>query len=201
MLRASVEVGGDEANLEAVTGAAEGAVSGVAHGAELVRFAEAVLGDDDAELDAAREALKAAVGPEGLVDAAGVVANFKRMVRIADGTGIPLDAPLELFSQDLREDLRLERFGSSANTPEAGALRRAIGRVLRPVAFAALRRLGGDRDHHAHHALYAALELHLRAPRQRQLPGRHASGRSRDPHLAGYLSHAGPLLRPGRCLP
>jgi len=144
MLRASVEVSGDEADLQAVTGAAGGEASGVAQGAELVRFAEAVLGDDDVELDAARESLLLAVGPEGLVDAAGVVANFKRMVRIADGTGIPLDAPLELMSEALRNDLALERFGSSVNTPEAGVLRRSFGRLLRPVVFAALRRLGGD---------------------------------------------------------
>ncbi len=142
MLRASIEAGGAEVDLSAVTGEADGEASGVAHGALLVRFAEAVLGDDDRELGAARDALLSAVGPEGLVDAAGVVANFKRMVRIADGTGIPLDVPLELLSQDLREGLELERFGSASNTPEVGTLRRAVGRGLRPIFYAALRRFG-----------------------------------------------------------
>jgi hypothetical protein len=141
MLRASIEGAG--ADLSAVTGDADGDRSGVAHGAELVRFAEAVLGEDDAELTQAREALRAAVGSEGLVDAAGVVGNFKRMVRIADGTGIPLDASLELMTQDLRDDLELGRFGSASNTPESGALRRALGRALRPVIMAGLRRFGG----------------------------------------------------------
>jgi hypothetical protein len=102
-----------------------------------------VLGQDDAELGAARSALLAAVGSEAFVDAAGVVANFQRMVRIADGTGIPLDAPLELLTQDLREELGIEHFGSAANTPKVGRIRRSLGRVLRPVALAALRQLGG----------------------------------------------------------
>ena len=143
MLRASIEGGDAEADLAAVTGDVVGESSGVAHGAELVRFAEAVLGADDGELARAREALLEAVGSEGLVDAAGVVGNFKRMVRIADGTGIPLDASLELMTQDLRDDLGLGRFGSASNTPESGALRRVLGRVLRPVMMAGLRRFGG----------------------------------------------------------
>ena len=143
MLRASIEASGGKVELSALTG--EGEASAVEHGDALVRFAEAVLADDDAELDAARTALQDCVGPEGLVDAAGVVGNFKRMVRIADGTGIPLDAPMELLTQDLREELDLARFGSAANTPRTGALRRAVGGALRPLAFAALRRLGRDR--------------------------------------------------------
>lgn len=115
---------------------------GIDHATELVRFAEAVVVGDDEELDAAREALLDAVGPEAFVDAAAVVGNFQRMVRIADGTGIPLDASLELLTGDLRGDLGIGRFGSAANTPEVGWIRRTAGRALRPIAFAVLRRLG-----------------------------------------------------------
>ena len=39
----------------------------------------------------ARKALIAAVGEEGFVDAAGVVASFNAVVRIADATGIPVE--------------------------------------------------------------------------------------------------------------
>ena len=140
MLRVSVESEGGQVDLSAVTG--EAPASGVAHGPELVRFAEAVLGTDDAELGLAREALLAALGPAGFVEAAGVVSNFQRMVRIADATGIPLDAPVEMLTQDLRDQLRLGRFGSGANTPRSGRLARLIARGLRPLVFAAALRYG-----------------------------------------------------------
>jgi hypothetical protein len=45
-----------------------------------------------------------------MVDAAGVVSNFERMVRIADATGIPLDKRMERLSREVREALHLERF-------------------------------------------------------------------------------------------
>ena len=86
--------------------------SGVEHGALLLAFSDAVVGDDDTALAAARAALIAVAGTEALVDAAGVASNFQRMVRIADATGIPLDVPLEVASKDLREDLGLGRFAA-----------------------------------------------------------------------------------------
>ena len=57
-----------------------------------------------------------------LVDAAAVVGNFERMVRIADGTGIPLDKPVAMVSADMREELGLDaksvaaRFTSESHT-------------------------------------------------------------------------------------
>ena len=115
------------------------ATSGVAHADALVAFTEAVLGEDDAELTRARGEALERIGPAGLVDAAAVVGNFQRMVRIADSTGIPLDAPLALATEDLRSELGLDRFGSAANTPPAGRLARALGRALQPVARPAMR--------------------------------------------------------------
>ncbi len=50
------------------------------------------------------------MGSEAVVDAAGVASNFERMVRIADGTGIPLGESLAARSQSVREELDLERF-------------------------------------------------------------------------------------------
>ncbi len=49
-----------------------------------------------------------AIGEAGLVDAAAICANFNMMVRIADGTGTPLDTGSEELSGDLREQLELE---------------------------------------------------------------------------------------------
>jgi len=67
------------------------------------------------------------------------------MVRIADSTGIPLDAPLEMVSHDLREEIGVGALGSATSTPAAGSARRAFGRVFervtRPIQPALLRLL------------------------------------------------------------
>ena len=131
-------------DLRAVTDGKSAGASGVDHAEVLVAFAEAVVGRDDAALGGARRALLDAMGGEALVDAAAVVANFQRMVRIADGTGIPLDAPLDVMSADLREELELSRFGSSVNTP-ISAVRGALGRAARPLARQLLRWVGRAR--------------------------------------------------------
>ena len=90
------------------------------HGEELIRFADAVVAGSDEEISRAREALLAEVGPQGVVDAAAVIGNFQRMVRIADSTGIPLDSPLAAMSQGLSSELDLEGFASRASTPRPG---------------------------------------------------------------------------------
>ncbi len=96
--------------------------SGVPSGAELVAFAEAVLGKDDAVLAASRSALLREVGPAGFVDAAATVATFEQMDRIADSTGIPLDPGM---TQDFHGKLGLDRFGSAVNSPKVVASQEA----------------------------------------------------------------------------
>jgi hypothetical protein len=131
LLRVSSQISGTEADLHAVTEGADIA-SGVEGGDVLVRFAEsAVRGDEDLPL--ARGAVAEQLGPEALVDAAAVVGNFERMVRIADGTGIPLDTPVSLLSADLREELGIDRFGSADETPPVGLLKRAAARAIGPL--------------------------------------------------------------------
>ena len=51
-------------------------------------------------------------------DAAGVAANFQRMVRIADSMGIPVDDMEQELGQAVRAELDLTRFASAANTLE-----------------------------------------------------------------------------------
>lgn len=63
---------------------------GLAHGAELIAFTEAVAGHDDAALAVARDRLVAAAGEAFMIDAAAVAANFEMMTRVADGTGARL---------------------------------------------------------------------------------------------------------------
>lgn len=86
------------------------ATSGVEHGSLLPAFAEAMVGEDEDTLTHVRHAVIEALSPAALVDAAGVASNFERMVRIADATGIPLDARMEALSQEVRDTLHLERF-------------------------------------------------------------------------------------------
>ena len=77
------------------------------HGAELGAFAEAIVTGAET-LGRSRAAVVEALGPEAMVDAAGVASNFERMVRIADSTGIELGDLLEQASADVRTALGLE---------------------------------------------------------------------------------------------
>ncbi len=131
LLRASGETRGDTVDLQAVTD--DEARSGVAHGEALTRFADAIVDADPDPIRAARERVAREMGEHAVVDAAAVAANFQRMVRIADATGIPLDKPVAIFSADLREDLGIDRFGAAANTPRVGPLLRLLGRLGQPL--------------------------------------------------------------------
>jgi hypothetical protein len=133
----SGELNHQEVDVQAVV---EGAAtdSGVTAGAELLGFAESVQ-TDAADLEDRRRAVQAALGDVALVDAAAIVANFQRMVRIADGTGIPLDKPVAVLSADLRDTLNLDTFGSAQRTPRVGRMARLLGRLLRPLMVRRLR--------------------------------------------------------------
>jgi hypothetical protein len=97
-------------NLSALTEHGATASSGVEYGHLLIAFAEAMVGDDEEALTHVRHAVIEGISPEAMVDAAGVASNFERMVRIADSTGIQLDARMAALSQEVRDALQLERF-------------------------------------------------------------------------------------------
>ena len=63
---------------------ATGADGGVEHGARLVAFTEAVMGDDDVALERERKALRALLTPEAFVDCAATVGAFNVVDRIAE---------------------------------------------------------------------------------------------------------------------
>jgi len=100
-------------DLNAVTGVARDD-SGVPDGRLLISFAEAVLGEDEEALAGARAALSKAIGPAGLADAAGVVGLFNAIDRVADATGIPLEAEKAEASADFRAALGVDRFDVGA---------------------------------------------------------------------------------------
>ena len=114
MLRESSKRSGSLDSLNLQGAVDPGADSGVPHGSLLTAFAEAAVRSD--ALPGLRERIAAELGPQELVDAAGVVANFQRMVRIADGCGIPLDEFTRDATDDVRDDLGLHAFASAANT-------------------------------------------------------------------------------------
>jgi hypothetical protein len=91
MLRVSAQKTGTEIDVRGINGDANAADAGIEHGRELMTFAEAFATRDETGLARARDILKTSGGDAVLVDAAGVAANFQRMVRIADATGIPID--------------------------------------------------------------------------------------------------------------
>jgi hypothetical protein len=130
---------GRKLDLRTVAGA-EGD-GGVPHGAELAAFAAAALGRDAGALARARSELAARVGPAGVVDAAAVVANFEMMDRIADATGIPLDAPIVAATSELRRALGIDGFASAANTPAPGAAARLLAPLLERLVPRLLPRL------------------------------------------------------------
>ena len=146
MLRVSVEMQGEGADLTPIVSTAAADESRIPQAAELIAFAEAVVQRDDANLERLREQLIDAVGPEAFVDAATVVGNFERMVRIADATGIALDAPLMAMTADIRNDLGINEFGAAENTPEPSALASRLGSVasaLVPSIARVIGRFGG----------------------------------------------------------
>jgi len=145
LLRASSEIQGDKVDVSAITDPKAADASGIPQAGVWVAFADAVVGHDDGELDRAREAVLEELGAPGLVDTAAVASNFERMVRIADGCGIPLDPPVVMLTKDVRDDLGLDRFTSAANTPGQGFLGRSLGPVLRAVVPRLLRFAGSFR--------------------------------------------------------
>ncbi len=140
MLRASSQVAGKSVDLESVV-AGSAVKSGVPADKVLLAYAEAALTDDADAISAARQRVADEVGETAMVDAAGVVANFQRMVRIADGTGIPLDGSMTMLTAGIREDLGINAYGSSVNTPEVSWPKKLLGRMVQPFLPRLLKRI------------------------------------------------------------
>jgi hypothetical protein len=141
MLRASIEHEGGAVDLSGIAVGAEAGDAGIAHGERLTAFVDAAVKGDAAALASARDALRAAAGSAALVDAAAVIGNFERMVRIADGTGIPLDGMVTALSGDVRRELGLDDY-ASRRLPRSARLTAPFAPALRGLAGWALRLSG-----------------------------------------------------------
>jgi len=129
LLRASGEKQGERFDLQAVT-QGDAVQSGVRGGEELTAFTDSVVAGDEEAIARARERLRSTLGDAATVDAAAVIGNFERMVRIADGTGIPLDKPVAMVSADMRRQVGIDAFTTAANTPPVRGVARWAGRAL-----------------------------------------------------------------------
>ena len=109
LLRAS----GQKANLETnVTEAMSGngdADCGVEHGSLLRTLALAITDrKSESVIAKARTEVLETLGPEALVDTAGVIATFNAINRIADATGTELDPIIEDGAKSLMPEVDLE---------------------------------------------------------------------------------------------
>ncbi len=121
MLRASEKHAGVAYDLGAIT-AGDGE-TGVPHGGLLIAFGEAVLGDDEVSLAAARAAIVDRLGAAALVDAAGVAGLFNAIDRVADATGAPLEDWKAAQTESMRDELGINRFAdikADLDQPAAG---------------------------------------------------------------------------------
>ena len=142
MLRVSGESTGNEYDVSAITDPGAAAGSGIRGAEGLVALAEAVVTGSEEDIAKARARVQSELGDAAMVDATAVAANFQRMVRIADGSGIPLDAPLEAIAGDMTEELGIDQFPSARNTPRSGPLRRALLGAVGRLGLGAIKRVG-----------------------------------------------------------
>lgn len=139
MLRASIETQGEEVDLRGLTDGKAAGESSISGAAALVDFVEATLGGNTDEIAAARDLVRSELGSEALVDAAAVIGNFERMVRVADGTGIPLDAAVNVATEELRAELGIDAFASEERKSEVATWQRLMARTIDPLAKIGLR--------------------------------------------------------------
>ena len=145
MLSMSARTYGDDVDLNGIV-AGDHIDTGIPGGKELLAFAEISLGDDAAAIAGARQQVLEELGEPAMVDAACIIANFQRMVRIADGTGIPLDPRMAAITAGLRSDLGINGYSAATLTPEPGWAARMRARLLWPFMPALLRRSRAPRN-------------------------------------------------------
>ncbi len=89
--------------------------AGIPAGRQLLAFANAVEGQSN-DIETARSELLAEVGTDGVLEAAGTIAIFNGLIRVADGTGIRLDDGLNGASSDERDRLGINDYAGAAST-------------------------------------------------------------------------------------
>ncbi|NKB39237.1 MAG: hypothetical protein GKR93_19070 [Gammaproteobacteria bacterium] len=118
----SADIAGQTINMDGIADPTCLEIEGVPHSGVLLQFSNAFMSFDELQLEKAREALVAEMGSAAMVDVAGIASNFQRMVRIADGTGIPVESmgeEMDSLVEELNEAHGLNDYSSAANTRAA----------------------------------------------------------------------------------
>ena len=89
--------------------------SGVRDGQALRDLTEALIRRDD-NLDAIVAQTASMLGEQVTIDAITVAAGFNGITRVADATGIPLDATTAARTDAMREDTGIQRFDYAEKT-------------------------------------------------------------------------------------
>ena len=145
MLSLSADITESGVDLGMINGDASASAGDIEHGHLLMNFAQAFASRNEEALATARNALLEGAGAGVLVDSAAVAANFQRMVRIADSTGIPLDESNAALSYSVVKTLHLDRFESAKNTPQGGLKRRLLSLIAKPLAKRMFKKIGEEK--------------------------------------------------------
>jgi hypothetical protein len=141
LLRGSGEANSHNVDLDLVTATAEQLAQwgedagGLPHAAALITYTDAVISGDPERIRSESQKIEAKLGSAALVRAACVVGNFERMNRVADATGIPLDAGMQFMSSDVREQVGANTYQSASQTPTIGPWATKLGTSLRPLVL------------------------------------------------------------------
>ena len=112
LLRASGQQENRDYNLSAVT--RNRGDGGVPHGSVIRRLVEAAIGGQWETLEALRGQGAQEMGEQRTVDVLTVAAGFNGITRVADATGIPLDAPIAAATEELRRETGIDGFAQDA---------------------------------------------------------------------------------------
>ena len=96
----------------------------------LSALAESVLGGDSTLIEQVRQKAIEHLGGRGWMDALLVISFFQMMDRVANGSGVQLEANVVQASGFI-DELGLTDFGSAENTPELTLWERVMARPIR----------------------------------------------------------------------
>ena len=111
MLRASGDATNTSIDLDLIKdgSGSEPSTGAVPHADLLTRFVDAAVGEDG-DLATVRAELVEATNEATMIDAAGVIAGFEMMTRVADGTGTAHPAARLAGATDVRDHLGLDDY-------------------------------------------------------------------------------------------
>ena len=107
MLRVSVSQSSLQVDLSSLRTGDSQALDAIPNARTLIRLADAFIDREPGHLANIREKATSVIGELAVIEAIGVAANFLRMVRIASGTGIPIDETDLEFGKTVRAALNL----------------------------------------------------------------------------------------------